>query len=48
MDRFDEDENGLVYLSGTDDDVDDVFAWRKIKMPDFNSLAESGAGGTIT
>ena len=43
IDSFDKDENGLVYLSGTDDDVNDVFAWRKIKMPDFNSLAESGA-----
>ena len=48
IDSFDKDENGLVYLSGTDDDVNDVFAWRKIKMPDFNCLAESGAGGTTT
>ena len=44
VDSFDEDENG-VYLSGTGYEADDVLAWAEIKIPNFNSLAESGAGG---
>lgn len=44
VDSFDEDESG-VYLSGTGNDIGDVFAWSEIEMPNFDSLAESGAGG---
>lgn len=44
VDSFDEDESG-VYLSGTGNDIGDVFAWAEIKIPNFDSLAESGAGG---
>lgn len=44
LDSFDEDENG-IYLSGTGNEADDVLAWAEIKIPNFDSLAESGAGG---
>ena len=47
LDSFDEDENG-IYLSGTGNEADDVLAWAEIKIPNFNSLAESGAGGKTT
>ena len=47
VDSFDEDESG-VYLSGTGNDIGDVFAWAEIEMPNFNSLAESGAEKTTT
>lgn len=42
LDSFDEDENG-IYLSGTGNEADDVLAWAEIEIPNFNSLAESGA-----
>lgn len=47
LDSFDEDENG-IYLSGTGNEADDVLAWAEIKIPNFNSLAESGAEGKTT
>lgn len=47
VDSFDEDENG-IYLSGTENEVNDVCAWAEIEMPNFNSLAESGTEGTTT
>lgn len=47
VDSFDEDENG-IYLSGTGNEADDVLAWAEIEIPNFNSLAESGAEKTTT
>ena len=45
-------EHELIYMSGTYenpkesyDEVEDIIAWAEIEAPNFDSLAESGAGG---
>lgn len=47
-------EHELIYMSGTYenpkesyDEVEDIIAWAEIEAPNFDSLAESGAEGTI-